>query len=255
MRRCIFFIVAIFMMCTMHAAALTPSFQLCIDETGADEDENIYVTVCLTETIEGKFRNVQGQLKYDAEEVSYVSHQLSEAYSDYVALDMEAKGWFSFSYTEFAEEGFSKLPKDEVVTIVFQPKNGQLQKADDTEFLLEVDVQDTSGMSEKMSDSLKVNLQNKPYAATEDDTEGTASGEMDRQEGKETLDEHEESYSGESKEKDFDDQSTDDAATGGEVHEERANPEWSILAIGIGGIGLLTYIIYRAWKRKKERTA
>ena len=246
MKRRILAILAIFMMCTVTAAASTSSFRLELDKEMSDTDEAIYVTVRLTDAMKGSFRNVQGQLKYDAATVSYVSHQLGEAYSHYAASDMREKGWFSFSYTEFAEAGFSDLPEGMVTTVVFKLENELMETADFADFVLEIDVQDTAGISEKMSDVLRIDIQKKPYTEIMDQSEETVLNDTGQtQHG----------------EKEVYDMTNDDSSvsekshnTQGEMQEERVKSKRTVLPIGIGGIGLLTYVIYRVWKRKKEQT-
>ncbi|MBR3786416.1 MAG: hypothetical protein IKJ77_08430 [Firmicutes bacterium] len=227
MKRMITLLFLMTMLCTMPAAAMTSTLELHADKDRLGEKEQIAVTVYLYETVTGEFRNLQGQLTYDTEIFSYVSHQMGEAYSQYAAADMAEKGFFTFSNTDFTDKGFSEIQEGTLVTVVFETKEKLKRKERDTKFVLNMDLQDTRGVSETFAKevSIKVSGKNNAGQSEADQTDmDHAAGEAVENPAKE------------------------DAA--GQSSEPR-NLETGIVIMGAGFA--LVWLLYRIWSRKKEK--
>ena len=124
MKKILSLLLALILVGSMTVSAFAAEFQVGVSETVIEAGEEVTVTITLDETLvpveTTGFRNIQGQLIYDPEILTYVSHEMAEAYKHYSSKDMPARKYFTFSYTAFNEEGFTEIPAGTVVTIVFQ---------------------------------------------------------------------------------------------------------------------------------------
>ncbi len=153
MRRVLLAIFILMMLCPVWTMAATPVFYLDADKEFVEKQDTIILSVKLKESFQGNYRNIQGKLYYDTDVISYVSHEMGASYADYVATDMQEKGFFAFSNTDFTEDGFSDVKKDTIVKIVFQIKKKIPRKTDQVIFDFVADLQDTKGNSETFTDT------------------------------------------------------------------------------------------------------
>ena len=228
-------VLALLLLCTMPAAAMTSTLELHADKERLGEKEQIAVTVEMNEPVTGEFRNLQGQLAYDTEIFSYVSHEMGEAYNHYGAADMAQKGFFTFSNTDFTDKGFSEIQEGTLVTIVFETKEKLKRKDREVNFVLTVDLQDTSGISEAVTREISLQVSGKDNAGRQTDA-----GQNDTDQTKSAQ------TSAESLEKPA---KTENAAQG----DEDLNPGAGIAVAGAGLV--LAYFLYRIWGCKKEKGA
>ncbi|MBR6798997.1 MAG: hypothetical protein IKM63_02890, partial [Firmicutes bacterium] len=122
MKRIFSMFLALMLFCSMTVTAAAESFQISTDKNVVEAGENVTVTVKVGDTLIGSYRNVQGQLKYDTDVLTYVSHEMGKNYVDYSSKNMSGKKYFTFSYTEMKEIGFSELPKGTIVSVIFKAK-------------------------------------------------------------------------------------------------------------------------------------
>lgn len=124
MKKILSLLLALILVGSMTVSASGAEFQVGVSEKVIGTGEEVTVTISLDETLAPVetvgFRNIQGQLIYDPEILTYVSHEMAEAYQHYSSKDMPARKYFTFSYTAFNEEGFTEIPAGTVVTIVFR---------------------------------------------------------------------------------------------------------------------------------------
>ena len=124
MKKILSLLLALILVGSMTVSAFAAEFQVGVSETVIEAGEEVTVTITLDETLVPVetigFRNIQGQLIYDPEILTYVSHEMAEAYKHYSSKDMPARKYFTFSYTAFNEEGFTEIPAGTVVTIVYR---------------------------------------------------------------------------------------------------------------------------------------
>ena len=124
MKKILSLLLALILVGSMTVSAFAAEFQVGVSETVIEAGEEVTVTITLDETLvpveTTGFRNIQGQLIYDPEILTYVSHEMAEAYKHYSSKDMPARKYFTFSYTAFNEEGFAEIPAGTVVTIVYR---------------------------------------------------------------------------------------------------------------------------------------
>ena len=124
MKKILSLLLALILVGSMTVSAFAAEFQVGVSETVIEAGEEVTVTITLDETlvpVETKgFRIIQGHLIYDPEILTYVSHEMAEAYKHYSSKDMPARKYFTFSYIEFNKEGFTEIPAGTVVTIVYR---------------------------------------------------------------------------------------------------------------------------------------
>ena len=142
-------VLATMLLCSTTASAMAAGFQVSTDKNVVNAGETVTVTVNLDKELAGNFRNVQGQLVYDTSRLTYVSHKMSSPYQHYMAKDMPARKYFTFSNTDTSAAGFSSMPKGNVVTVVFQTSQSMTGAHATAAFTLTMSVQDTAGHSEK----------------------------------------------------------------------------------------------------------
>lgn len=151
MKKIIPVLLALVLFFSMTAAVMAESFQLNTDRDTVSRGDKVTVNVTLDEDVSGQFRNVQGQLNYDPETVTYESHELGESYSNYTANDMPDRKYFTFTNTDFTDDGFSAISAGNVVSVTF--KVGKNIKAEhlNTTFTLKLSMQDISGKTENLA--------------------------------------------------------------------------------------------------------
>jgi len=155
-RKMISILFAITMFFSMTAAVMADSFQINTDKNVVSTGETMTVSIALDETMYGEFRNLQGQLSYDTVLLMYVSHRSSDKYSDYTFADMADRNYFTFSNTDFTDDGFSTISKGTVASIEFKVKDGVTEEHLKTALMLNVNVQDIKGNSEELASSISI---------------------------------------------------------------------------------------------------
>lgn len=148
----------IILFCSMTAVAMADTFQLYTEQSEIMAGEKLTVTVSLAQSLDGSYRNLQGQLQYDDAILTYCSHQLAEEYSAYMAADMPEKSCFTFSNTDFTDEGFKELRAGELVVVTFEVKKQATKGISETMLQLEVDLQDTQGLEETLTSALSIDI-------------------------------------------------------------------------------------------------
>ena len=141
MKKLISMAFVLIMICCMTGTAMAES----------ETENQITVTVKLNQTLTGEFRNVQGQLNYDPDVLTYVSHSMGTDYADYASKDMPAKKYFTFSRTDMSQTGFTMIPKGTIAVVTFEHDGSLTDVQLDTAFTLKLTVQDTAGNIEQVS--------------------------------------------------------------------------------------------------------
>ncbi|MDO4745114.1 MAG: fibronectin type III domain-containing protein [Bacillota bacterium] len=149
MKRIFSMFLAMMLFFSMTVTAAAESFQISADKDVIEAGEEVTVTVRLNDTLTGNYRNVQGQLKYDVDILSYVSHEMGEKYGHYSAKYLQNKKFFTFSNVDLTSGGFSEIPKGTIVSIVFKTNKDITEKNLSTKFVLNMSVQDIDGSSDK----------------------------------------------------------------------------------------------------------
>lgn len=149
MKRIFSMFLALMLFFSMTVTAAAESFQINTDKDVIEAGEEVTVTVRLNDTLTGNYRNVQGQLKYDVDILSYVSHEMGEKYGHYSAKYLQNKKFFTFSNVDLTSGGFSEIPKGTIVSIVFKTNKDITEKNLSTKFVLNMSVQDIDGSSDK----------------------------------------------------------------------------------------------------------
>lgn len=149
MKRIFSMFLALMLFFSMTVTAAAESFQINTDKDVIEAGEEVTVTVRLNDTLTGNYRNVQGQLKYDVDILSYVSHEMGEKYGHYSAKYLQNKKFFTFSNVDLTSGGFSEIPKGTIVLIVFKTNKDITEKKLNTKFVLNMSVQDIDGSSNK----------------------------------------------------------------------------------------------------------
>ena len=140
----------------MTVTAMANTFQLHTVPAEPKAGKSLTITISLDQTLEGSFRNLQGQLHYDDDFLTYCGYELGAEYAAYMAANIPEKGCFSFSNTDFSDAGFSQIPSGQLVAVTFE-----IQESKDdmeTEFQLDVDVQDTKGKEDTLTSALTVHI-------------------------------------------------------------------------------------------------
>lgn len=156
MRKIISILLALMLFGSMTVTAMAGSFQLSPNRKQIDAGEKVTVTIKLDTTLKGNYRNVQGQLSYNPDELTYVSHTMGESYGDYTAKNMTAKEYFTFSYTDFSKGGFTTIAKGTVAAVTFKAKESLSVSHLTSALTLNMSVQDIKGNSSKSSADVSV---------------------------------------------------------------------------------------------------
>lgn len=151
MRRIIQMLVAIMLFFSMTTAVMAESIYINTDKGTVSRGETVTVEIYMNEKLSGEFRNVQGQLVYDPELVTYVSHEMGEDYSNYTANDFPDRKYFTFTNTDFTAEGFREIPEGKAVAVTFEVNKKVKEEHLSTSFLLQLSVQDISGKTEELA--------------------------------------------------------------------------------------------------------
>lgn len=147
---------AIMMFFSMTEIVMADSFQINTDKSTVGPGEPVTIRVWLDEMVTGEFRNLQGQISYDTDLLTYVSHKKGEVSSDYTFADMPDRKYFTFSNTDFTDDGFSKINKGTVVSVQFKVKDDVVEEHLKTALMLTVNVQDIEGKSENLMSSVSI---------------------------------------------------------------------------------------------------
>ena len=152
-RRTIPILFAMTIFFSMTAIVMAESFQINTDKSVVSMGEYVSVNVRLEESMTGQFRNVQGQLYYDTDLLTYVSHQSGEQFSNYTYADMPDRKYFTFTNTDFTDDGFSKINEGKAVSVKFKVNEDVTEEHLKAAFSLKVDIQDIRGEEEEVTSS------------------------------------------------------------------------------------------------------
>jgi len=147
---------AILIFSSMTVVAMAESLQITTDKDTVSAGELISINVVFDETITGEYRNIQGQLNYNTDLLTYVSHQSGEQYNNYTCSDMADRGYFTFSYTDFTDDGFSEIAEGNVVSVKFKVKENLTTDHIKTALDLDANIQDIKGNTEELTVSTSV---------------------------------------------------------------------------------------------------
>ena len=113
-------ILSLTLFCGLTLDAAAAGFEINSDSEEIKAGEQITMTIVLDETIPASdsITNVQGELYYDTEVFHYVSHQMSDEYSQYISTDMPNKNRFQFSNTSMSNTPY-EVPAGTILTITF----------------------------------------------------------------------------------------------------------------------------------------
>ena len=144
---------ALMLFCSMTVTAMADSFQIGTDKELIDAGENVTVTVNLDKTLTGDFRNIQGQLKYDTDILTYVTHKMGDDYEGYSSKNILERSYFTFSYTDMTAGGFSEVPQGNIAVIIFKSNKEITADHVDAALTLTMKVQNIKGVTERIEDS------------------------------------------------------------------------------------------------------
>lgn len=283
MRRILFTILIIVMLHPTGVRAATPNFYLDSDKETLEKQETIYISVHLSESLHGNYRNIQGKILYDTDMFSYVSHEMGTGYEHYVAMDMKEKGFFAFSNTDFTPEGFSEVKKGPIVTIVLQAKKVP-RKTKQTTIDLTVDLQNTNGDSETFTNTIAFAgangkamqegnvehpLRADEVAKADESLQVEESAKVDEAVKADAKAQPENKQNNDDVETIVENRYTTDQVTGNpENHAEEGDSQIAMESplenenqrtmafwlLGIGGAVVIAGCIYKKWIRNKERS-
>ena len=149
MKRIFSVFLALMLFCSMTVTAMAESFQISTDKNVISAGENVTVTVKLDKAMNGNYRNVQGQLKYDTATLAYVSHQMGDKYTHYASKNMPDRKYFTFSNTNMTAGGFTEIPQGTVATVVFKTNKDIAADHVTAALTLSMSIQDINGKSVK----------------------------------------------------------------------------------------------------------
>lgn len=149
MKRIFSMFLALMLFFSMTVTASAENFQISTNKNVIEAGEKVTVTVKLGDALTGSYRNVQGQLKYDTDVLTYKSHEMGEKYEHYSSKYMPGKKYFTFSYTDMTSGGFSQLSKGTIVSVVFKTKKDITEKNLSSKLTLNMSVQNTKGKTNK----------------------------------------------------------------------------------------------------------
>ena len=100
---------------------LASRFKLNISDASISSGEQVTVTIALNQAVlkSDHVTNVQGELYFDADELTYVSYELDHSYSDYKAGYVKSKERFQFSKTSMNREAY-ECESGDVVKVVLK---------------------------------------------------------------------------------------------------------------------------------------
>ena len=80
------------------------------------------VTVSLNKTLthDNNFRNCQGELYYDPDVLTYVSHTMGSGYEDFDSAHISNRNRVQFSKTAANSAGYEKIPAGTVISVMFR---------------------------------------------------------------------------------------------------------------------------------------
>lgn len=171
MKKIISILFAIVLLAGMTATAAADSFQINTDKSTVSAGESVTVKVVLDEKITGGFRNVQGQLTYDPEILSYVGHDLGDSYSGYVTSNMPDRKYVTFTNTDFTEKGFEELATGSVITVTFKVNSSVAAEHMKTALDLDLSIQDTEGQMQELAAETEITICSGQAAADNDSNE------------------------------------------------------------------------------------
>lgn len=149
MKKAISLILPLVLVCGLAVNAMAAEFQISTDKDVINAGETVTIAVGLDETLTGAFRNVQIQIYYNTDELTYTSHQLGGAYSHYASGDVAKRGYFACSNTDFNPSGFAEIPQGTIVTVVFTANAEMTADHLTTELNVAASVQDIYGETEE----------------------------------------------------------------------------------------------------------
>lgn len=141
---------------------MADSFQINTDKSTVSPGETVTVSIALDETMVGEFRNLQGQLSYETALLTYVSHQTGASSFNYTFANLADRNYFTFSNTDFTDDGFSQIGKGAIASVKFKVKDEITEEHLKTALRLTINIQDIKGKSEELtsSDSILICTQN-----------------------------------------------------------------------------------------------
>ncbi len=171
-RKTISILFAITMFFSMTTVAMAESFQIYKDKSVVSSGETVTISIVLDEAMNGEFRNIQGQLSYDTDLLAYVSHQGGEEYSGYTYADMADRKYFTFSYTDFTDDGLLEISKGTVVSVKFKVNDGVTEEHLKAALMLTVNVQDVKGRTDDLTSESSVLICNEEQQESADSQDG-----------------------------------------------------------------------------------
>ena len=174
MKKIISIFLALMLFCSMTVTAMAADFQVTADNISIVPGEQVTVTIKLDQKLTGNFRNVQGQLIYNQDVMTYVSHTMSKNYMEYASKHIPAKTYVTFSKTDMTAAGFTAIPQGTIATVKFQSKSEMTESQLNANFTLKMSVQDTSGNTDRNLSEVTITI-SKPSNPDVNPEEGTGS--------------------------------------------------------------------------------
>jgi len=172
MKKIISIFLALMLFCSMTVTAMAENFQVTADNTSIVPGEQITITIKVNKKLTGTFRNVQGQLIYNSDAMTYVSHTMSKEYMEYASKHIPARTYITFSRTDMTAAGFTIIPQGTIATVKFQSKSELTEPQLKANFDLKMSVQDTSGKTDRDISAVTITI-NKPSDPGVNPEEGT----------------------------------------------------------------------------------
>lgn len=124
MKQMLSMVLVLMLVCTFAMTAVATNFQLSASADAIEVGQQVVVTVALQETLthENHFRNCQGELYYDPDVLTYVSHTMGVGYEDFNNAHLKNRKRVQFSKTAMNSDGYESIPAGTVLTVVFQAK-------------------------------------------------------------------------------------------------------------------------------------
>lgn len=178
MKKIVSIILSISLIFAVAISTFAAEFEIVSDSDQIKAGEKITVEIILGKTIplSENIVNLQGELYYDTEILSYVSHEMGEDYSDFLNQNMPNKNRFQFSKTSMTLTPY-EVKAGTVLKITFLAAENLSVKELETVFQFETKMMNDS--AELFVDNIELNVsieESKNVSVIEkDETEGKTS--------------------------------------------------------------------------------
>ena len=169
MKRILSMTLALVLACTLAITAVATNFQISTSNDVIEVGQQVTVTVALKETLthENHFRNCQGELYYDPDVLTYVSHTMGTGYEDFDNAHLKNRKRVQFSKTAMNSGGYESIPAGTVITVVFLAKETVTDSYLESTIALKISVMPVGMDAVQTNDSVSIKI-----CARENENEG-----------------------------------------------------------------------------------